>query len=83
MRLNSNPDPCSWLLPDLVMMFTTPPAARPTSAVYMLVWTLTSATASIDGLTPTVPIARSLLSMPSISWLFWLSSEPLIETAEL
>jgi hypothetical protein len=49
------------------MMFTTPPAVRPTSAVYMLVSTFTSAIASIDGFTPTVPIARSLLSTPSIS----------------
>ena len=61
-------------MPDLVMMLMTPPAVRPVSAVYRFVCTRTSAIASIDGLTPTVPMARSLLSMPSISWLFWLSA---------
>ena len=43
-------------MPDLVMMLTTPPAVRPTSAVYMFVCTLTSAIASIDGLTTIVPM---------------------------
>ena len=39
--------------------------------------------ASIDGFTPIVPICRSLLSMPSIMWLFWLSWAPLTEMADV
>ena len=39
--------------------------------------------ASIDGLMPTVPIARSLLSMPSISWLFCVSAAPLTDTDDV
>ena len=61
----------------------TPPSVRPVSAVYMFVWTFTSAIASIDGLMPTVPIVRSLLSMPSTSWLFSTSFTPLIETDDV
>ena len=60
-----------------------PPLARPASAEYRFVCTRTSAIASIDGLTPTVPMERSLLSMPSIIWLLRFSLSPLIETDEV
>ena len=65
------------------MMLMTPPSVRPVSAVYMFVCTRTSAIASIDGLIATVPIVRSLLSMPSTSWLFSTSLTPLMDTDEV
>src|SRR5689334_4351103 len=47
-------------------MLMTPPPVRPTSAEYKLVCTRISWIASSDGLTPIVPMYRSLLSIPSI-----------------
>ena len=71
------------MVPDLVRMFSTAPAVRPVSAVYMLVCTLTSAIASTDGRTPIVPMKRSLLSMPSIRLLFTTSFWPLTDTVDV
>jgi hypothetical protein len=42
--------PCQLFAPDLPVMLKTPPPVRPISASYVLTWTLTSSTASIEGM---------------------------------
>ena len=49
------PDPRSWFVPDLVVMRISPLACRPFSAVYPLVMTFTSPTASMFGVMCVVP----------------------------
>src|SRR5260370_5364076 len=83
LRKYSKADPWKVSVPDLVMMLTTEPAAKPTSALKLLVCTCTSEMASIEGETPMSPCARTLLSMPSIISLLYMSAWPLAETVEV
>ena len=53
------------------------------SAVKTFVCTLTSWIASTDGRTPIEPMTRSLLSIPSMVWLFIMSACPLTETDDV
>ncbi len=54
------------LVPDFTVTLTTPPAARPNSASKVLVWTLSSWTASTEGMNATV-LPASTFGMPSSS----------------
>src|SRR5438093_10318852 len=51
LRWNSHTDPRSWLVPDLSVVLSTAPPARPYSALKELVRILISSTASTGGLT--------------------------------
>ena len=63
---NSNSDPCSWLVPDLVSTWITAPPACANSASKLPRRVLHSFTESMLGLTMTMPSTGSLLSVPSI-----------------
>ena len=81
LRRNSNTDPCSSLVPDLVVIVTTPPMERPNSAEYALVRILNSWTASSWGLMasfwlPWEAIDWLLLSMPSMMKFTCVAWEP-------
>src|SRR5689334_16549014 len=77
-RLNSYAVPWKAFVPDLVATLTTPPDARPTSAVNVLVETLYSCTASSGIDCPTVPLNSLLFETPSSNTLVLADLIPLI-----
>src|SRR5581483_2481294 len=77
-RLYSYADPWKLFVPPRVIRFTTPPSARPYSAVKLLVWTLYSCTASIGTCWPTPAVNSLLLATPSSSTFVLEERRPLI-----
>src|SRR6516162_10029604 len=79
-RLYSYADPWKSFVPDFVAKFTTPPEARPNSAVKLFVKTLYSCTESSGMGCPTVPTNSLLLAVPSNRMLVLAARNPLKET---
>src|SRR5712692_6161967 len=84
-RKNSKTPPWNWLVPDLKTAVTTPPVDLPYWAVYSLVKTLNSLTASTPKLTfrplPGLALAKSFTTSPSTRKTFPVGRLPEMERA--
>src|SRR5262249_42910872 len=77
-RPNSYAVPWKAFVPDLIVTLTTPAAARPYSAVKLLVKTVISCTASKGTVCPTDAVNSSLLAAPSSKMFVLADRRPLI-----
>ena len=67
LREYSHADPCTWSVPEFVIMFITEPEARPKEASYTLFWILNSCTISGGGSSAKLLLFSALEIMPSIN----------------